>query len=71
MIVFHDNESGDRIAILDKNSISMIEENSEEGCTEITFTEEADTGYSVISVKEDFDTVCNTITLDYDPKLNI
>lgn len=71
MIVFHGSESGDRIAILDKNSVSTIVENSEEECTEITFKEGADSEYTSLSVSEDFDTVCNTITLGYDPKLNI
>lgn len=71
MIIFHGNESGDRIAILDKNSISMIVENAKEGFTEITLKEEADSEYTSLSVKEDFDTVCNTVMLGYDPKLNI
>lgn len=71
MIVFHGSKSGDRIAILDKNSVSTIVENSEEECTEITFKEGADAEYTSLSVSEDFDTVCNTITLGYDPKLNI
>lgn len=71
MIVFHGNESGDRIAILDKNSISMVIENSEERCTEITLKDGEDAEYSNLFVSEDFDTVCNTITLGYDPKLNI
>ena len=71
MITFHDYESGDRIAILDKSSISMIGENSKEGCTEITFKEGADSEYTSLSVKEDFDTVCSTVTLGHDPKLNI
>ena len=70
MITFH-TEDGDRIAILDKSSISMIVENSKEGCTEITFKEGADSEYSSVDVKEDFDSVCNTVTLGYDPKLNI
>ena len=71
MITFHGCESGDRIAILDKSSISMIVENSKERCTEITLKEGADSEYSTLSVKEDFDTVCNTVTLGYDPKLSI
>jgi len=71
MIIFHDCESGNRIAILDKNSISMIVENSEEKCTEITLKEGADSEYTSLSVSEDFDTVYNTVTLDYGPKLNI
>lgn len=61
MITFHGNETGDRIAILDKSSISMIVENSAEECTEITFKEGADSEYTSLSVKEAFDTVCNTI----------
>lgn len=61
MITFHGCQSGDRIAILDKSSISMIVENSEEECTEITFKEGADSEYTSLSVREAFDTVCNAI----------
>lgn len=71
MIIFHGYESGNRIAILDKSSISMIAENSKEGYTEITLKEEADSEYTSLSVSEDFDTVCNTVTWGYDPKLNV
>lgn len=49
----------------------MIVENSKEGYTEITLKEGADSEYSTLSVSENFDTVCNTIVLGYDPKLNI
>lgn len=70
MMTFH-TDDGDRIAILDKSSISMIVENAEKELTGITLKEEADSEYSSIFVKEDFDTVCNTVTLGYDPKLNI
>lgn len=62
MITFHDNGSGDRIAILDKSSISMILENPKGEGTEITFKEGADSTYTSIYVEEDFNTVCNAVT---------
>lgn len=61
MITFHGCTSGGRIAILDKSSVAMIVENIEGNFTEITFKEGADSEYGCVCVKEDFNTVCNTI----------